>query len=270
MIIDSHLHTSCSHGTATVDEMVKESIKKGLSNIAFSEHFTYDHFINEEGVPTVQGRIVEGTTSKNFKQYCMEVNKANKLYKNKIKIRLGIEVDFIKGREREIRKSLESQNTNFDFIMGAIHFIGKPLKYFTDYIEEPWITNEYFGWLESSIKSKLFDIIAHPQLIQYYIDINNKEYGSYFERLADLLKTYKVAVDVNTDLWGSKGTYQKKMELTFLIKCKEKNIPLVLGSDAHSPEKIGNMFPAATKILKGVGIDRLYYFEKRHKIAYAI
>lgn len=268
MIIDSHLHTLYSHGTATVDEMVKKSIEKGLENIAFSEHFIYDYF-SEKGVPTVQGGPVDGTSLKKFKQYCQDVNKASKVYKNKIQVRLGVEVDFIKRKEKEIKKALESQDADFDFIMGAIHFIGKPLKYFPDYAQESWLKDEYFDWLKDSVTSKLFDIIAHPQLIQYYLDIDDREYEPIFERLTDLLKTYEVAIEVNTDFLDSKKI-KINPNLLMLKMCKRKNIALVLGSDAHSPEKIGKMFPEAIKILKNIGFEYLYYFEKRKKVSYSI
>ena len=264
---DSHLHTNYSHGKSTLGEMIQASIDLGLDNIGFAEHFIYDYF-SENGLPTVQGRPVDGTPLPNFKEYCNEVIKAKNKYKDTIKIRLGVEVDFIKDKEIEIAKTLKSQNTNFDFVLGSVHFLGNPTKYFTDYINEPWAKQEYFSSIERCIESKLFDVLAHPMLIQYYMDINGKEYKSISEEVTDLLRQKGMALELNTDYFSSgrilnPGTIMLKM-------CKKKKIPIVMGSDAHSAVKIAKNYKESFSVLNEIGIKELCYFEKREPIFYSI
>jgi len=50
----------------------------------------------------------------------------------------------------------------------------------------------------------------------------------------------------------------------------KKNIPLVLGSDAHQSGKITSNFQEARKFLKNMGINILYYFDKRKLVDYKI
>lgn len=266
-MIDSHLHTNYSHGKSSLDEMILASIEKELENIGFAEHFIYD-FFTENGLPTVQGRPVDGTPQLEFSKYCKEVRKAKNLYGKRIKIRLGVEVDYINGKEAEINKALLSQNTEFDFVLGSIHFLGNPLKYFLDYINEPWIKNEYFSILESGINSGLFDIMAHPLLLQYYINIDKKEYKNISENITDLLKNKNVAIEINTDYFTSRDTLNPNIQM--LKMCKKKKIPMVIGSDAHSAMKVAKCFPEVIQILKDIGIEKLYYFEKRKPIPYTI
>jgi len=289
MLIDSHVHTHYSHGDSEVNKVVRDAIQKELDGIGFSEHFHYD-FFSDLGLPTVGGREVKGTNFENFKVYYNTVEKAREEYKDQLRILLGVEVDYLESKKDEIKKSLElkpfqddygetkpERKFEFDFIMGSSHFIGSPLKYFSDYKEkgDDWLIDEYFTSVKDCIKSGLFDIVAHPELIKYFIDKDFKYYSSYVEEVVKLLSEYHVAVDLNTDyLYNSKSDKIEKERLNpgveMLVLCKEKNIPLVIGSDAHSPEKLAKYFSETFVYLKDMGIKELHYFEKRELKSYSI
>ena len=289
MIIDSHVHTHYSHGDSEVCRIVTEAIKKDIDDIGFSEHFHYD-FFSDLGLPTVGGREVNGTLFDNFKLYYNAVIKAMDDFKDKINIRVGAEVDFLESRATQIRAALDEKpflhdykeknpdrKFEFDFIMGATHFVGQPLKYFSDYKEQgdDWMIDEYFKSIEACIKSGIFDIIAHPETVKYFID---KGFGYYRERIeiiVDLLSKHNVAIDVNTDYMKNPINNKIEMErinpgIEMLTMCKEKNIPMVLGSDAHTPNKLANNFDYALAGLKKIGIKELHYFKNRKLISYEI
>lgn len=177
----------------------------------------------------------------------------------------------------DYKEKTPDRKFEFDFIMGATHFIGQPLKYFSDYKEkgDAWMIEEYFNSLEVCIKSGLFDIIAHPETIKYFID---KKFGYYRERvenIVDLLSKYNVAIDVNTDYMKNPVNNTIEMKrinpgIEMLTMCKERNIPMVLGSDAHTPNKLANNFDNAIKGLKEIGIRKLHYFKNRKLFSYDI
>lgn len=289
MLIDSHIHTHYSHGDSEVYKIVQDAIKKGLDGIGFAEHFHYD-FFSDIGLPTVAGREVDGTVFDNFKLYYKTVEKAKEEYKNKIKILLGVEIDFLEFKKDEIKKALEikpflndykeerpERKFEFDFIMGSAHFIGSPLKYFSDYKEkgDDWMIEEYFSSIKNAIKSGLFDVIGHPELIKYFIDKNFNYYSKHIEEIVDLLLKNNVAIDLNTDYLRNSKTGKIEKErlnpgLEMLAMCKEKSVSLVIGSDAHSPKKLANNFSDTFEILKDIGIKTLYYFEKRKLFDYKI
>lgn len=288
-MIDSHLHTHYSHGTAEVFEMVETAIKKGLTDIAFAEHFHYDYF-NDLGLPMVGGRFVEGTVFDKFKLYYQAVKRAKEYYQDKINIRVGVEVDYLPEKEKEIKNALEirpfvndyqfknSQEVfEFDFVMGSVHFIGKPLKYFSDYLEkgEYWLIDEYFNLIKKSISSNLFNVIGHPELIKYFIKLTDKDYVKYLEEIINLLIKHNVAIDVNTDYLKDSKTGEILTErinpgIEMLKMCQEKGVPLILGSDAHKPEKIANNFIAAIDLLKSLGVKKMFYFKNKQLIDYKI
>lgn len=279
-MIDSHVHTHYSHGKAEVFEMVAEAIKRGLSGIGFAEHFHYDYF-NGIGLPTVSGRSVEGTPLERFELYYQSAMRAREYYQGKIEIGIGVEVDYLSDKKKEIKLALEGKDSVkkfvFDFIMGSVHFIGSPLKYFSDYAEngEDWLINEYFNLVKDCVSLGLFDIIAHPELIKFFINKPEEYYRKHLEELVELFKKYKVAVDVNTDYMKNSKTGEIIKErinpgLMMLKLCQEKKIPLVLGSDAHRPEKLANNFEVATELLRYLGVKRLFYFKDRELLDYTI
>lgn len=134
---------------------------------------------------------------------------------------MGVEVDYLEVKKETLKKSLNGQpflndykeenpkrHYDFDFIMGATHFIGMPLKYFSDYKDKgnSWIIDTYFTAIKNCIKSELFDIVAHPDLIKFFISKKEKDYFSYLEEVVGLLDKHKVAVDVNTDYMKNSKT----------------------------------------------------------------
>lgn len=286
--VDSHIHTHYSHGSSEVFEMSLSAVENGIKNIGFAEHFHYD-YLEDYGLPTVAGRAVEGTKMENFKMYYKSVERAQKYFKEKLNIRLGVEIDYIKGEDEKIKKALDAQpffsdfrelqperKFEFDFIMGSVHFFGKPLKYFSDYKDrgDDWMVNEYFLQTKSLIESDIFDIIGHPELIKYFVALTEDDYKHYLDEITSLLKKYNTAVDLNTD-YIKIADEKSAMEninpgLAMLGMCRDKNIPLVLGSDAHRPEKIANNFSEAKKVLRKINIHKLYYFQRGELISYEI
>lgn len=97
MIIDSHVHTHYSHGDSEVFKIVLEAIKKNIDDIGFSEHFHYD-FFSALGLPTIGGNEVNGTLFDNFKRYYDSAIKARDDFKDKINVRVGVEVDFLESK----------------------------------------------------------------------------------------------------------------------------------------------------------------------------
>lgn len=289
MIIDSHVHTHYSHGDSEVYKIVQDAISKGIDGIGFAEHFHYNYF-GDIGLPTVGGREVDGTVFENFKKYYKTVEKAKKEYKDKIKILLGVEVDFLPDKKIEIQEALEikpfindykeenaERKFEFDFIMGSSHFLGDPLKYFSDYKEkgEDWMIEEYFKLVKSSIESDIFDIIAHPEIIKYFINKDFSYYGHHIEDIIKLLSKRGVAIDLNTDYSNSTNLniFEKTRlnpGIETLSLCKENGIPLVIGSDAHSPGKIAKNFNETYVILRDLGVKKLFYFENRKLVDYSI
>ena len=86
MRVDLHNHTTlCNHATGTVEEYVQRAIELGIDEYGFSDHapMNYD--------PKYRMDISQK------QQYEKWVLDAKEKYKDKIKILLGYEVDYLDG-----------------------------------------------------------------------------------------------------------------------------------------------------------------------------
>ena len=82
-------------------------------------------------------------------------------------MKLGLEVDYVPGREDETRELLAPYP--WDYLLGSLHYIGslgvddEPRLVDAMGVEEAW--RLYFETLAAAARSGLFDALSHPDLV---------------------------------------------------------------------------------------------------------
>ena len=83
------------------------------------------------------------------------------------------------------------------------------------------------------------------------------------ESLDRIAKT-GVAMELNTS-----GLYKARPEMNpgpqMLALMAERDIPVVIGSDSHTPRRVGDLFLAALGSLETAGYDTVSFFENRKR-----
>lgn len=186
-------------------------------------------------------------------------------------LRLGIEMDFIPGREAETERVLAAHE--WDYVVGSVHFLGDgALDYdvfdvwrSVDDAEDVW--QRYFDAVAASARSGLFDVIAHPDLVKYWGRDRPRPAGDlarFYEPAAAAFAEAGVAVEVSTA-----GLRKPAAEIyparDFLALCADAGVPVALSSDAHTPEHVGYAYDDAVALLRGVGVDSICVFERRER-----
>jgi histidinol-phosphatase (PHP family) len=121
IIRDGHIHSPyCPHGTNDTLEMyVEKALLEGLEEITFTEHMPFPcYFINDKDF---QDECAPNEDA--IRKYFEDVKKIKLQYKNKIKINLGLEVDFVEGYEEETKKLLNGYGSNLEDGLLSVHFI---------------------------------------------------------------------------------------------------------------------------------------------------
>lgn len=253
MLIDYHLHTFLSDGIKKPEDYIEAAIKKNISEIGFSEHLNFkgrDWVMKIADLPTYI-EIVDGLKKK-----------------AKIPLKLGIEIDFVPEGEEKIRKIIE--NNPFDYIIGSVHLIGDWCFDCSDEIlgYKNWDIDElykvYFDLIQRTAKSKLFDIIAHPDIIKKFGFRPKNNIEGLLMETVEVFKKNEVCVEVNTSGLDKpcKEIYPSQ---EFLKMCFDKEIPIILGSDAHKPEEVGRYFGKAMKLVKDIGYTQIVQFTDRER-----
>ncbi len=187
-------------------------------------------------------------------------------------LRLGIEADFVPGREDRMGNLLE--RFDWDYVIGSVHFLGGRAVDMHGAFDV-WgrgeapdkVWKRYFETLAESARSGLYDIIAHPDLVKVWGDKHacpDADPRRYYEPAVEAFAEVGIAVEVSTaGLRKPVGEiYPARAYLEMIV---EAGCPIALSSDAHEPEHIGYGYDQALALLEDVGVSELAVFEGRER-----
>ncbi len=186
-------------------------------------------------------------------------------------LRLGIEMDFVPGREDRIARVLDAHP--FDYVVGSVHFVGEGAV--DDERFDVWrgvsdpdrLWARYFEMLAEAARSGLYDILAHPDLIKYWggrRPVPARDPRFHYEPAIEAIAETGVAVEISTA--GLRKPIGEIYPATdFAEMCVEAGATFALSSDAHVPEDVGYGYDAALAALERWGVDELAVFEGRER-----
>jgi histidinol-phosphatase (PHP family) len=186
-------------------------------------------------------------------------------------LRLGIEMDFVPGREDRIANVLEARE--WDYVVGSVHFLRDHSLDTEEYSvwgagESPErIWRRYFETVAESARSGLYDVIAHPDLVKVWGTIAPRPDGDlrrYYEPAVEAFLDAGVAVELSTAGWR-KPAAEQYPSVPFLEMLVDAGCPLALSSDAHEPDQIGFEYERAVALLESLGVRELAVFEGRQR-----
>ena len=270
MLTDYHVHlrldddfTEPRSGpfTAANAERYREvAEERGIAELGVAEHvYRFAQALDVWTHPFWQGYAHD-----DIDDYCAFVREESDL-------RLGIEADFLPGREDRMASLLEARD--WDYVVGSIHFLrdraldvrgewdiwrdGDP--------DKVWA--RYFETLGEAARTGMFDILAHPDLVKVWGGDAPRPDGDlrrFYDRAMEGIAESDVAIEVSTA-----GLRKPVGELypapAFLEMCLEAGRPVALSSDAHAPEQLGHEYERAVELLRGLGVDEIAVFERRRR-----
>jgi len=187
-------------------------------------------------------------------------------------LRLGLEADFVPGREDRIANLLDGRD--WDYVIGSVHFVGDYAVDLDDEFdiwrhavsaEQVW--QRYFATLAEAARSGLFDVMAHPDLVRVWGSgrpVPDGDLRRYYEPAVEAFAETGVAVEVSTaglrkplgEIYPSRG---------FLDMVVDAGCPIALSSDAHRPEDLGHAYDRALELLSDAGVAEICVFERRER-----
>jgi histidinol-phosphatase (PHP family) len=192
-------------------------------------------------------------------------------------LKLGIEADFVAGREDRMAALLGARD--WDFVVGSVHFVGEHAvdhdgyEVFDHRSQRPdALWRRYFETLGEAARSGLFDILAHPDLVKLWggrRPLPEGDLRRFYDLAMDGIAESQIAIEVSTA-----GLRKPVGELypapAFLAMCVEAGCPVALSSDAHVPGDVGRDYDAALELLADAGVTQLAVFERRRRTLEAI
>ena len=220
---DYHTHTTFSHGTGTPEDNVKAALKKGLRELAITDHGP--------------GHLAYGI--RNLDAYLNEIERLKKEYAGKIRIYSGVELNIL---DLKGRIDLPSDYVSaFDKkLLGYHKFIGirgpRALWHFA--VGKRYNVARSTQACIAALEKNEIDILTHPG------------YGM----AVDLVAVAQACASTNTafEINRSHGD----LTIDQLSGIKNAGCSFVISSDAHCPEDVG-FFGDAEKKAKLAGIHNI-------------
>jgi histidinol-phosphatase (PHP family) len=254
-LADYHIHTPlCLHASGWPAEYAERAVALGFREIGFADHnpmrerFDDWRMLREE-----------------LPRYVEEVEKARALFPQTA-IRIGLECDFIAGRESWLEEL--SQAAEWDYLIGSVHYLPegwevdhpKYIGRHAGHAEEIWTS--YWKTFGQCIRSGFFDFVAHPDLPKKFGHRPAGDLRRFYEPAVAALAETGVAFEINTA-----GLRKECRELyparEFVELGHAAAVPLLINSDAHAVGELGAGFTEAVALAKSCGYTHTARFQRR-------
>jgi len=256
-ISDYHMHTPlCGHAVGLPAEYARQAIAVGLEEIGFSDHAP---MVNRE-MPGITMNI------KQLPEYYRMMESVREEFKGNLRIKIGIEADFIPGYEEKTRMILK--DFPYDYVIGSVHFI-KEWGFDNPEEREKWdqkdvdqVYSDYYELLRRCAQSGLYDIMGHVDLVKKFGHRPSSDMSAEIRKTAKVFKESGVAVEINTS--GLRKTVKEMYPSLDALKIYcEEGVPLTFGSDAHDPHDVGRDFNKALQLARDAGYTEYLLFAQR-------
>lgn len=262
-LADYHVHTPlCLHAAGWPVEFAARAVELGLDELGFADHNPMPERFDG-------WRMLR----EDLPRYLEEVEKAREAFPQ-LTIRLGLECDFLAGREHWIEE-LRTM-ADWDFFIGSVHYLNdgtevdhpQALKRYADG-ETGAIWEAYWKTYRRAIASGLFDFMAHPDLPKKFGFVPPGDLRRYFEPSVAALAETGTPFEINTAGWR-KPCAEQYPSRTFLDLAAAAGVPLLINSDAHAPGELGAGFADAVAVAKAAGFTHTVRFCRRAKTLVAL
>ena len=226
MIANYHTHTwRCNHATGREEDYVRNAVARGFETLGFSDHTPY---VFPEGYESgFRMRLDQ------FQDYCNTVRLLQKKYADRIRIPLGVEVEYYPAYFEETLQIL--QDAGIEYMLLGQHFVGSEINehYSGNPTGDESILKRYCAQACDAMQTGLFTYLAHPDLIRFRGD--EAVYRRHMRLICEEARRCGIPLEVNMlGKWAGRN-YPNPI---FWEMAAEEGCDVILGCDAHAPEHL--------------------------------
>lgn len=265
LLTNYHTHNRFCDGKGEIAEYVEAATAAGLEALGISSHsplvFPDENAMRVENLPA----------------YCAEVERLRAANRERLRVHLSLEFDYIPERLSELWAAVAP--FTFDYLIGSVHFVG------LDTTGVPWaydltrrgferglrtlyggdiqrLVGAYYERVRSLAAWGRVAIIGHIDRIKMwnrdgmYFSEDAAWYRREVEATLQACKQAGVIIELNTTGWrhAARSPYPSPW---ILRRCLGLDIPLIVTTDAHAPSRITEFHPRAEALLREIGCTEL-------------
>jgi histidinol-phosphatase (PHP family) len=260
MVYETHIHTPlCHHADGEPEEYAAAAEQRGMKGIIITCHNPLPDG-HSSGVRMVR---------EEFPHYCVSVERAREAFAGRVDVRLGLECDYVPGMEAYLEEQVRW--ASFDYLLGSVH------PHLSEYQQAFWRGDAvgfhqiYFAHLAMAAELGIFDCLAHPDIVKNAMP-EEWDIGRILPTVCkalDRIAAAGCAMELNTSGLG-KEIPEMNPGPPILREMCLRGIPVVVGSDAHKPRRVGDGFEEAYDLLEEAGYGSVSYYLGRQRFDVAI
>lgn len=253
VLYESHCHTPlCRHAEGEPTEYAARALERGLAGINITCHGPtpreWGHCMRQDEWP----------------EYLRIVNLAREEFAGQLDVKVGIECDYMPGMEDYWKRFLG--RNELSHVLGSVHpQVG-------EYRQKYWHGNAmdyqrtYFDHLARAAESGLFDTLSHPDLVKNSTprDWDLEAAMPFITKSLDRIAATGVCMELNTS-GLNKVIREMNPAPGILREMSARGIPVVVGADAHVPERVADRFEQALELLEECGYSEISFFVDRQQ-----
>ncbi len=248
---DYHVHTTYSDGRF-LSWMVDAAVDAGLDVVGLADHCNVSTRAAMRRHKYTSGYNLDLTYER--RREAIEAVRVDV----DITICDGVEMDYDSRDESEIRDFLT--DADFEYAIGSVHFVDgvnvhvpEPFRDRTE-SDRRKLVSDYFDDLESLIRSELFEIAAHVDIVERNEALRGLGREEDYRRIADAFTDSRTVPEINAGrIDADYGSFHPNS--AFLDVLLEFDIDVTVGSDSHRPEQLRERVPRIRNLLTSRGID---------------
>ena len=269
---DYHVHTYYSDDSVhPMEEVIKDGIRKGLTEICFTDHVDYGIKIDWDWGQEIEYRHGEPLANVDYPKYYEEYLQLKEKYKDQITLKLGLEFG-IQMHTIPLFEKLFARYP-FDFIILSVHQVEDKEFWTQDFqagrTQQEYNERYYQELLDLTKNFHNCSVLGHMDLIVRY-----DQQGVYpFEKIKPMIEQILKQViadgkgiEVNTSHVRYKlSDTTPSQDILKLYKELGGKI-ITIGSDSHKEEHLGAYIDEAKAMLKDLGFTHYCTFEQMQPI----
>jgi histidinol-phosphatase (PHP family) len=254
-LADYHTHNElCRHAGGKPVDYARAAARLGIPEIACTDHIPFPDDPN----PSIR------MPKEDFQPYLDQVREAQ--VDGACTVLLGLEADYQRDLvDGHVQSYLDA--ADFDVVLGSLHtgpfwdlVPGSPAVT-PEFVEQ--MCRTYYLRMAELARTRLYDVCSHFDIVKRSgVHAPERLLAQIVPPALDAVAEAGMAIEINTSGYGH-GAREAYPSAFILGLMRERDIPIVFGSDAHNPDQVGQHFDQSVALARGAGYSHRAQFRRR-------
>ncbi|KAJ7058473.1 Polymerase/histidinol phosphatase-like protein [Mycena amicta] len=267
----SHSGQFCKHAVGSLEDVVREAIRKGFAVYGLTEHVP--RYRTEDLYPEEAGMTLDDLSSQ-FDAFLDEAHRLKRLYSPQIRLLVGLETEYITPIDLDgVEKLLQRHPGRIEYIVGSVHHVnGTPIDFdeatFRQAEAEAGSTNAflvaYFEGQYEMLRRLHPEVVGHFDLCRLYTP--GLRFADFPDAFALAKRNILYAIQYGAIFEVNAAALRKNWEtpypgLDILEVILAHGGRLALSDDSHGPHAVGLNYARIPDYLHRAGVQELWTLE---------